>query len=78
MQTGASRRTTGAPVALLHSETLTCPCKPETRQQVGGGRVLVHRAHQEGRGTVETWAPDRLCGCGSWHLTGHPHFGAVS
>ncbi len=49
---------------MSHTETLDCPCKPETRRQVGGGSVLVHRETR----TVDAGAPDRLCSCGQWHL----------
>jgi len=61
---------------MRHEEALDCPCKPVYRQQVGGGRVLVHRRGDEGEGreTPSNRAMDRYCRlCGTWHIVGHEH-----
>ena len=59
---------------MTHREALDCPCKPVSREQVGGGSVLVHRDMGSGRLNIAEAAPDRYCRqCQSWHLLGHPH-----
>lgn len=61
-----------------HREALDCPCHPETRDALGGGQVMVHRAIPEGRQVEVTSAPDRLCRlCGQWHLVGHEHLASM-
>lgn len=62
---------------MTHVEALDCPCGLETRDQLGGGRVQVHRdmGDSDGRRTDSFRSPDRHCErCDGWHLLGHPHF----
>jgi hypothetical protein len=69
---------------VTHVEALDCPCRPETRRQLGGGRVQVHRDLEafvelgldDGRFTPTDRAMDRLCRVctvTTFHLVGHPH-----
>lgn len=65
-----------------HTETLDCPCRPEVRLAVGGGRVRVHRALglDDGRPTYIDRALDRLCRVcpgNVFHFVGHPHLVAA-
>jgi hypothetical protein len=61
---------------MKHIESGKCPCIPEIKNQVGGGRVLVHRRGDEieGRETVVERHLDRYCRiCGQWHMFDHEH-----
>jgi len=66
---------------VIHDETLECPCRPEPRDAVGGGRVMVHRLleDRQGRATEHNRALDRYCRmCGEWHIVGHEHLERLS
>lgn len=67
---------------MSHRQALDCPCRPEIRDQVGGGRVYVHRRFGDGDGreTPSTRAPDRRCPTcpdNTYHFVGHPHLVAA-
>lgn len=66
----------------MHREALDCPCRPEIRHAVGGGRVYVHRAFGagDGRHTYTERAIDRRCPTcpdNAYHFVGHPHLVAA-